>query len=214
MEPYLLHNLLVFIAGLVVGIVGVLIISKIKTGRMTSAAVKEEYQEYQGEVEKHFEETSKKLKDMTEQYQDLYKHLSVGATTLCRPDSVAAVIADKSAEALKLENQAEVGKKPSADNEPLAKKESSVSKESAVKEEHSANKESLTSKESSTSKEPSANEKSSGSEKQTSVDQKQANSSQKANSQKQSPTPEEQATRKLAEKRHEALKQKAEAKQK
>ena len=202
MEPYLLHNLLVFIAGLVVGIVGVLIISKIKTGRMTSAAVKEEYQEYQGEVEKHFEETSKKLKDMTEQYQDLYKHLSVGATTLCRPDSVAAVIADKSAEALKLENQAEVGKKPSADNEPLAKKESSVSKESAVKEEPSANKES------------SANEKSLSNKTQTSVDQKQANSSQKANSQKQSPTPEEQATRKLAEKRHEALKQKAEAKQK
>ena len=208
MEPYLLHNLLVFIAGLVVGIVGVLIISKIKTGRMTSAAVKEEYQEYQGEVEKHFEETSKKLKDMTEQYQDLYKHLSVGATTLCRPDSVAAVIADKSAEALKLENQAEADKEPSAKQEPLAKKESSVSKESAVKEEPSANKESLTSKESS------ANEKSLSNKTQTSVDQKQANSSQKANSQKQSPTPEEQATRKLAEKRHEALKQKAEAKQK
>ena len=202
MEPYLLHNLLVFIAGLVVGIVGVLIISKVKTGRMTSAAVKEEYQEYQGEVEKHFEETSKKLKDMTEQYQDLYKHLSVGATTLCRPDSVAAVTADKSAEALKLENQAEMGKKPSAKQESSAKKESSVSKESAVKEEPSAN------------KEPSVNEKPSSNKQQASVDQKQANSPQKVNSQKQSPTPEEQATRKLAEKRHEALKQKAEAKQK
>ena len=33
---------------------------------------------------------------MTEQYQDLYKHLSVGAASLCRPDSVAAVLADES----------------------------------------------------------------------------------------------------------------------
>ena len=190
MEPYLLHNLLVFIAGLVVGIVGVLIISKVKTGRMTSAAVKEEYQEYQGEVEKHFEETSKKLKDMTEQYQDLYKHLSVGATTLCRPDSVAAVTADKSAEALKLENQAEAVKQPSAEKEPLADNKPLAKQE------------------------PSANEKSSSNKQQASVDQKQANSPQTANTEKQSPTPEEQATRKLAEKRHEALKQKAEAKQK
>jgi len=32
---------------------------------------------------------------MTEQYQDLYKHLSVGATSLCRSDSAAAALADQ-----------------------------------------------------------------------------------------------------------------------
>lgn len=95
MEPYLLHLFLSFIAGLVVGIIVMLLVNKLKTGKLSPSAVKQEYQEYQERVEEHFEQTSKKFKDMTEQYQDLYQHLSVGATSLCRPDSVAASLADE-----------------------------------------------------------------------------------------------------------------------
>jgi hypothetical protein len=51
---------------------------------------------YQAQVETHFDETSKKFKNMTEQYKDLYQHLSVGATTLCRPENVAAGLTDQS----------------------------------------------------------------------------------------------------------------------
>ena len=107
MEPHLLHSLLVFSAGLISGLIIMLIINKLKSGSMAPSNVKQEYQEYQDKVEEHFEETSKKFKEMTEQYQDLYKHLSVGATSLCRPDSVAAVLADESESQVKLEKKPE-----------------------------------------------------------------------------------------------------------
>ena len=173
MEPYLLQTIVAFIAGTILGIVIVLLISKLKTGKMTSSSVKQEYQDYQDQVEQHFEETSKKFKDMTEQYQDLYKHLSVGATSLCRPDSVAAVMADKTEPTVKLENKAvqesevkkaegaeekvktdqkSVVKEPSANEKPLANEKPSAKTD----KEPSAVKEPSTSKESSKNKKPSA----------------------------------------------------------
>jgi len=111
MEPYLLQMAVTFIAGLVVGLIIMLLVNKLKSGNMSPASVKKEYQDYQDRVEEHFEETSKKFQDMTEQYQDLYKHLSVGATSLCRPDSVAATLADNSESTVKLEKK-EVDEEP------------------------------------------------------------------------------------------------------
>lgn len=96
MEQELLQIIGVFAGGVVVGIIIMLILNKMSSGSASPSAVKQEFEEYQNEVERHFEETSQKFKDMTEQYQDLYKHLSVGATSLCRPDSVAAALADES----------------------------------------------------------------------------------------------------------------------
>lgn len=107
MEAYIPLFILIFIIGIILGIVGMLSFSKYKTGSMSSTTVKKEYEEYQDSVEKHFEETSQRLQDMTSQYQELYKHLAVGATTLCRPESVAAGIADKSDPELQLENQSD-----------------------------------------------------------------------------------------------------------
>jgi len=121
MEPYLLHLFLTFVAGLAVGIIVMLLINKLKTGKLSPASVKQEYQEYQEQVEEHFEQTSKKFKDMTEQYQDLYQHLSVGATSLCRPDSVAASLADES-QALKGLEQKEAGEQATSDNDEVKEK--------------------------------------------------------------------------------------------
>ena len=120
MEPYLLHLFLSFIAGLIVVIIVMLLVNKLKTGKLSPASVKQEFDEYQERVEEHFEQTSKKFKDMTEQYQDLYQHLSVGATSLCRPDSVAASLADGS-EPLKALEQKEATSEEAAPIESEAK---------------------------------------------------------------------------------------------
>ena len=109
MESELLQLIVIFVVGLVCGALIMLLWNKLSSGSASPAGLKQEYQDYQDKVEAHFEETSKKFQDMTEQYQDLYKHLSVGATSLCRPDSVAAALADESEPQVKLEN-----KEPSA----------------------------------------------------------------------------------------------------
>lgn len=105
MESELLQLIVIFVVGLVCGALIMLLWNKLSSGSASPAGLKQEYQDYQDKVEAHFEETSKKFQDMTEQYQDLYKHLSVGATSLCRPDSVAATLADESQPQVKLENK-------------------------------------------------------------------------------------------------------------
>lgn len=103
---YLLTGLL---AGAILGILLTLGFNKLRAGRVSAAGVRKEMDEYQAQVEAHFEETSKKFKSMSEQYKDLYQHLSVGATTLCRPDNVAAGLTDQSdplQSALKIEAKA------------------------------------------------------------------------------------------------------------
>lgn len=95
MEPQLLQFIALFSAGLVTGVLLMLLVNKIRSGSAAPKNVQHEYDRYQAEVESHFEETSKKFKQMTEQYQELYQHLSIGATSLCRPDSAAATLADQ-----------------------------------------------------------------------------------------------------------------------
>jgi len=141
MESELLQLIVVFVVGLISGALIMLLWNKLSSGSASPAGLKQEYQDYQEKVETHFEETSKKFQDMTEQYQDLYKHLSVGATSLCRPDSVAAALADESQAQVKIEKKEEVveatseaemavEEKPAEDG--AAKAESDVSAEDSA----------------------------------------------------------------------------------
>ncbi|GHA11318.1 hypothetical protein GCM10008090_21350 [Arenicella chitinivorans] len=115
MEPELLHFTLVFLLGAAVGIVIMLLVNKLRSGSAAPRNVQQEFDSYQAEVEHHFEETSKKFKNMTEQYQELYQHLSIGATSLCRPDSVAAALADARSPMDKLVDLSDSEEKSSAD---------------------------------------------------------------------------------------------------
>ncbi|MCP3984896.1 MAG: DUF1043 family protein [bacterium] len=49
--------------------------------------VEQELGDYRGQVANHFEETSRKLHDLTLQYRSVYDHLATGAGQLC-PDSL------------------------------------------------------------------------------------------------------------------------------
>lgn len=117
MESQLLQLIAVFIVGLICGALIILLWNKLSSGSASAAGLKSEYQDYQEQVEAHFEQTSKKFQDMTEQYQDLYKHLSVGATSLCRPDSVAAELADESKAQVKIGSQPAPNAAPKVDAE-------------------------------------------------------------------------------------------------
>jgi len=81
--------LIILLVGFVLGIIATLITNKIRSGSAYPAEIKKEMEDYQDKVEAHFDETSNKFKQMASQYQDLYQHLSVGATTLCRPENIA-----------------------------------------------------------------------------------------------------------------------------
>lgn len=152
MESELLQLIVVFVVGLVCGALIMLLWNKLSSGSASASGLKQEYQDYQEKVETHFEQTSKKFQDMTEQYQDLYKHLSVGATSLCRPDSVAAELADDSKAQVKIGSKqqpstptpvepspvepAKVASKPVAENkakDPSAKLEAKSASKDPVK---------------------------------------------------------------------------------
>lgn len=90
---YALSGLL---AGVLVGVVCTLIFNKVRGGSVSPGKVKRELEDYQAQVEAHFDETSDKFRAMAEQYKDLYQHLSVGATTLCRPDHIVPGLTDES----------------------------------------------------------------------------------------------------------------------
>jgi uncharacterized membrane-anchored protein YhcB (DUF1043 family) len=94
-EIQVIPAVLSFCIGTIAGISATLLFNKMRTGSASAGKIKQEMEAYQGEVEAHFEETSKKFKDMAAQYQDLYQHLSVGATTLCRSGNVIAGLSDQ-----------------------------------------------------------------------------------------------------------------------
>jgi len=183
-EQELLQPVIYFIIGLIVGVAATLIFNKARTGTASAHKLKKEMEDYQDKVEQHFEQTSQKFKNMTEQYQDLYQHLSVGATTLCRPDNIAPGLSDNSATVAELEAPAKpmttkagaptTEKKQSQDNaEPSAlnKEPSADKKPSAVANEPSvANKESSAAPESKPVKtKTDANQKNAPSEKKASA---------------------------------------------
>ena len=121
-ELELLPAALIFFSGLVVGVLLMLVSNKLTGGSITASKVKKEKDEYQAQVEAHFEETSKKFKQMASQYQDLYQHMSVGATALCRPENIATGLTDQT---------------DSLASQPLVKKQE-PNKSKAVKQEAGA----------------------------------------------------------------------------
>ena len=117
-EQVLLHPVLVFLVGLSTGIIAMLIINKLRSGSVSPGKLKQEMEDYQGQVEAHFEETAKKFKQMATQYQDLYQHLSVGATTLCRPENISPALTDQN-DPLKNKRPAPVNKDYSEEKEAM-----------------------------------------------------------------------------------------------
>ncbi len=114
-EQQLIFTIIVFLVGLICGVLLTLITNKVRSGRASPSSVKREMNEYQDKVEAHFDETSEKFKQMAAQYQDLYKHLSVGATTLCRPENIApGLVADEDPLSKKLA----IDKKPEVEEKP------------------------------------------------------------------------------------------------
>lgn len=95
-ESEVIYLLVGLVSGAILGVLLTLGFNKVRGGRVSAAGVRKEMDEYQAQVEAHFEETSKKFKSMAEQYKDLYQHMSVGATSLCRPDNIAAGLTDQS----------------------------------------------------------------------------------------------------------------------
>ncbi len=147
-ELQLLPSLILFFSGTVFGVLLILAFNKLKTGSVSANSVKKEKEAYQAEVENHFEETSKKFKMMAEQYQDLYQHLSVGATTLCRPDKMVTGLQDQSAllkidgEKRQVENTNAAEPESNSDRTKLGStdaKKDSVERRSKLKEDQSAN---------------------------------------------------------------------------
>ena len=94
-EQTLLLIIGAFIVGLICGVVGMLLLNKVRSGSVSAGKVKKEKDDYQQQVEAHFEQTSKKFESLSSQYQDLYQHLSVGATTLCRPENIGIGLSDQ-----------------------------------------------------------------------------------------------------------------------
>ena len=136
MEQYLLQAVGIFLLGTLFGVALILVLNKLRSGSVSPGKVRAEYQQYQEEVESHFEETSKKFKEMTEQYQDFYRHLSIGATSLCRPDSVAAALADESEPMRKPAQLEQVDEQPEPENkspEPENKSPDPETKQSGLK---------------------------------------------------------------------------------
>ena len=82
--------------GLTLGIIAMLVFNKVRGGSISPGTLKQEMEDYQGQVEVHFEQTSQKFQQMAAQYQDLYQHLAVGATSLCRPENISPGLTDQS----------------------------------------------------------------------------------------------------------------------
>ena len=95
MEAAHLTALLTFIAGVIIGVVATMAFNKVRGGNMSAQSAKREMEDYQEQVEAHFDSTSRKFKQLAGQYQDLYDHLSKGAVELCRPENLTPALGVK-----------------------------------------------------------------------------------------------------------------------
>ena len=121
--------LTIFSSGLIVGVALTLAYNKFRSGSASPASVKKEFDDYQQKVEAHFDETSDKFRAMAEQYKDLYQHLSVGATSLCRPEHISPALKDGTNPLQSL---------PKQESEPKAAAETAPQKPASNKEEGAA----------------------------------------------------------------------------
>ncbi len=119
-DQNLVALIIVFVVGLIVGMLLTLLTNKVRSGSASPAAVKKEMEEYQDKVEAHFDESSVKFKQLADQYSDLYKHLSIGATTLCRPENISpGLIADNNPLIEKLEAETKTVIEPEQETNPV-----------------------------------------------------------------------------------------------
>ncbi|MEO0368180.1 MAG: DUF1043 family protein [Pseudomonadota bacterium] len=95
MDSQIFTQLPAFALGLLVGVLLVVLYNKVRGGGANPAKTKQEFENYQAQVEQHFQETGEKFQSITKQYQELYEHMAVGATSLCRPDTATALLSDQ-----------------------------------------------------------------------------------------------------------------------
>ena len=128
--------LTIFSSGLIVGVALTLAYNKFRSGSASPASVKKEFDDYQQKVEAHFDETSDKFRAMAEQYKDLYQHLSVGATSLCRPEHISPALKDGTNPLQSLpkqEGESTPAAKAATQKQSVDKKDSVAKKDSATK---------------------------------------------------------------------------------
>lgn len=123
----------VFVLGVAIGMVLLTAINRVRAGAGSPTKLKQELQDYQEAVEQHFDETSRKFKDMTAHYQDLYQHLATGATNLCRTENISPALSELSdSEPLLVEKAADnvessdEDKSVNNDTDDMAKAESQI----------------------------------------------------------------------------------------
>lgn len=83
--------ILIGLVGLVLGFVLSVLVNKYKA-QGSSEKLKElekEYKDYRQKVDAHFVNTGVLFKGLTEQYRDVYQHISTGANTLCSDEAKA-----------------------------------------------------------------------------------------------------------------------------
>jgi uncharacterized membrane-anchored protein YhcB (DUF1043 family) len=68
--------------GLVLGVLFTTVRDRFQSKGVSREQLQAEFDDYKEQVEAHFSATSKKFHAVTEQYKELYEHLSVGATSL------------------------------------------------------------------------------------------------------------------------------------
>jgi len=96
--------------GLVLGVLFSSMRERFQSGGVSKQQVQDEFDAYKADVEAHFASTSKKFQDVTEQYKDLYEHLSVGATTLCNSPDARPMFGKSDVDALLEDNKGEIAK--------------------------------------------------------------------------------------------------------
>lgn len=100
--------------GLVLGVVFVTMRDRFQSKGVSREQLQAEFDDYKEQVETHFSATSKKFHQVTEQYKELYEHLSVGATTLCDTQDSRPMFAKSSVDTL-LEKTEEEPQSPKPD---------------------------------------------------------------------------------------------------
>lgn len=76
------------IVGAGLGISLMVMMQRSQNGGKSLSTLRQEKENYQHEVDAHFEKTAHLFKDMTENYRQLYEHMASGAQNLCKAEAV------------------------------------------------------------------------------------------------------------------------------
>lgn len=83
--------ILIGLVGVVLGFILSVLVNKYKTQGSSEKlkALEKEYKDYRQKVDAHFVNTGVLFKGLTEQYRDVYQHISTGANSLCSDEAKA-----------------------------------------------------------------------------------------------------------------------------